>query len=158
MLSLFAIATLGVGCMNRQSGNLNPQNTKAAEENFDAKITAKNLERKCSTEASAEFARQRLIGYAWEAHWNSKLGICLLDSSGWDTELAGVWNDMLWDIGNDVDYGTLSIKNNMVAAGIQNKSENPATNGTVTTCVLKNDVKCSGVKEWSDYKTLLMTE
>lgn len=130
----------------------------SVEQRFDSQISNANLERKCQTEAYNAFQRDSLEGYGWSAHWNTKLDICLLEMTGWDTELEGVWNTWLWDVGGQAHYGTLSIKNSYVAAGLQSKNDNPAKNGTVTTCVLNDDVECSSIEEYYAYRDKLMTE
>lgn len=134
------------------------QNPLDDETEFDLQIMNANLKRKCQAEAYNTFSRNRLPGYVWQAHWNSELRICLLEMTGWDTEIVGVWNMILWDVAGEEGYGSLSIHNPSVAAGVQSKSEDPAKNGALSTCVMKNEVGCESIEEWYRYRNSLMQQ
>jgi hypothetical protein len=125
---------------------------------FDQQVEDNRLERKCQSEANAAFNRDRLPGYGWQAHWNKKLKVCISETTGWDTEIKGTWNDMLWDVGGEESLGSLTIYNSAVANGTQKKDEYIPENQTVKICVMRDEVECSSVKEWSAYKDALMTE
>lgn len=119
------------------------------------KMAQDQLEQNCQLGAFKFHERYKIPGYGWHAWWNQRLKTCFIETTGWDTELIGHWNQMIHDPINDVSYGSLTLYNKAVAEGTQSKNSDPFINGVISTCVKAKGVKCKDLRDWSSYATSL---